>query len=115
MSRDKLFLLQPGFEDPSQPGQFFVCPHCNAIEGLLGSFPVLAARIEVQRLPFSRPRIGVVELLGEAYQSLPVLVFADGNDAPDDAETANGKRFVGSTTRILELLAERFGFPQLHQ
>ena len=47
--------------------------------------------------------------------ALPVLVFADGNDAPDDAESANGKRFVSSTTRILELLAERFGFPQLHQ
>lgn len=115
MSRDKIFLLQPGFKDPSQPGRLFICPHCNAIEGLLGSFPVLAAQIEVQRLPFSRPRNPVVGLLGEAYQSLPVLVFADGNDAPDYAGSANGKRFVSSTTRILELLAERFAFPHLHQ
>ncbi|WP_414643448.1 DUF3088 family protein [Bradyrhizobium barranii] len=33
MTGDRLFLLKPGFEDPEQPGRFFVCSHCNAIEG----------------------------------------------------------------------------------
>jgi len=50
MTGDRLFLLKPGFEDPEQPGRFFVCSHCNAIEGLLASFPGLATQIEVQRL-----------------------------------------------------------------
>ncbi|MGW9760921.1 DUF3088 family protein [Burkholderia sp. 140710038-1] len=27
MSRDVLFLLEPGFADPKHPGQRFVCPH----------------------------------------------------------------------------------------
>jgi hypothetical protein len=114
MSRDKLILLQPGFEDPAHPGQSFVCPHCNAVEGPLASFPALTARLDVERVPFSRPRQAVVALLGETNQSLPVLVFADGESAPDDAEAANGRRFISSTARILDLLAERFGFPRLH-
>jgi len=50
MIGDRLFLLKPGFEDPERPGRFFVCPHCNAIEGLLASFPGLATQIEVRRL-----------------------------------------------------------------
>ena len=115
MSRDKLFLIQPGFEDPAHPGQFFVCPDCNAIEGLLASFPLLAASLEVERVPFSRPRRAVAELLGDAHQSLPVLVFAGDDGGPSDAESANGRRFVSSPTRILELLAKRNGFPRLHR
>jgi hypothetical protein len=50
MTGDRLFLLKPRFEDPEQPGRFFVCSHCNAIEGLLASFPGLATQIEVRRL-----------------------------------------------------------------
>ena len=59
MRGDRLFLLKPGFEDPEFPGCFFVCPHCNAIEGLLASFPGLATQIEVRRLVFARPRSGI--------------------------------------------------------
>ncbi len=114
MSRDRLFLLKPGFEDPAQPGQFFVCPHCNAIEGLLGSFPGLATQIEVRRLSFERPRSGIVEVLGEQHQSLPVLVFDDTNPVPDDVKIANGKRFIDSTERILGYLAARYAFPRIH-
>jgi hypothetical protein len=115
MSHDKLFLIQPGFEDPEHPGQLFVCPHCNAIEGLLAAFPARAASLDVERVPFSRPRGAVVELLGDINQSLPVLIFASDNDVPADVESANGRRFVSSTTRILELLADRNGFPRLHR
>ena len=115
MSGDRLFLLKPGFEDPDRPGRFYVCPHCNAIEGLLGSFPGLATQVEVHHLPFARPRDGIVEILGEEHQSLPVLVFDDTRPVPNDAKVANGLRFIDSSERILQYLAERYAFPYLHE
>lgn len=114
MSRDTVYLISPGFEDPKQPGQTFICPYCNQVEGLLASFPDLAAGIDVVRVPFARPRQAVIERLGEANQSLPVLVLGDGA-APDDAERHGDVAFVNDTKRILELLAERHGFPRLHE
>ncbi|MCX5493702.1 DUF3088 domain-containing protein [Kaistia dalseonensis] len=113
MSRDKLFLIEPGFEDPTRPGERFVCPYCNQVEGLLAAFPDLATRLDVVRVPFARPRQPVIDLLGETNQSLPVLVLADG-EAPADAERHDDRAFVSDTRRILELLSERHGFPRLH-
>jgi hypothetical protein len=112
MARDKLFLIAPGFADPKHPGVSFVCPYCNAIEGLLASFPDLASAIDVERVAFLRPRQKVIEVAGEENQSLPLLILAES--PPDDAGNWNGTRFVNSTDRILELLAERHGFPRVH-
>lgn len=112
MARDKLFLISPGFADPKHPGVSFVCPYCNAIEGLLASFPDLAAPIDVERVAFLRPRQKVIEVAGEENQSLPLLILAD--NPPPDAGEWNGTRFINSTDRILELLAERHGFPRVH-
>ncbi|MDK4700624.1 DUF3088 domain-containing protein [Rhizobium sp. CNPSo 4062] len=112
MARDKLFLISPGFADPKHPGVSFVCPYCNAIEGLLASFPDLASAIDVERVAFLRPRQKVIDVAGEENQSLPLLILAE--NPPDDAGDWNGTRFVNSTDRILELLAERHGFPRLH-
>ncbi|CAN7698071.1 DUF3088 domain-containing protein [Rhizobium rhizogenes] len=113
MARDKLFLISPGFSDPKHPGTTFVCPHCNGIEGLLASFPDLAASIDVERVPFARPRQKIIDAIGEENQSLPVLILA--GEAPADAGNRNGTRFVSATDRILELLSERHGFPHLHK
>lgn len=63
MSRDRIFLIEPGFEDPQSPGELFVCPHCNAIEGLLAAFPDRAARLDIQRVPFPRPRVPVIAVV----------------------------------------------------
>jgi len=112
MSRDILFLIAPGFSDPQHPGITFVCPSCNSIEGLLLAFPALAAAIDIRRVPFARPRVEVIAAVGEDHQALPVLVLS--GDPPPDAEHANGQDFVSKTSRILELLAERHGFPRLH-
>lgn len=112
MSRDRLFLLQPGFADPQHPGDRFVCPDCLPIAGLLAADPALAARLDVVQVPFPRPRAAVIEALDEAHQSLPVLVL--GTDAPADAQTLGERRFVTDTRRILHLLAERHGFPKVH-
>ncbi|MGZ9718906.1 DUF3088 domain-containing protein [Rhizobium miluonense] len=112
MTRDKLFLISPGFADPKHPGVSFVCPYCNAIEGLLASFPDLASAIDVERVAFLRPRQKVIDVAGEENQSLPLLILAE--NPPDDAGDWNGTRFINSTDRILELLAARHGFPRLH-
>ena len=83
------------------------------VEGLLASFPYLAANLDIERLPFPRPRQAVIALLGEENQSLPALIFGDGA-IPDDAERHGEVAFIKSTRRILDLLAERHGFPRLH-
>lgn len=112
MAKDTLFLIEPGFEDPKQPGRRFVCPYCNQVEGLLASFPDLAARLDIRRVGFVRPRKAVIAAVGEENQSLPLLVLA-GNP-PEDALAHGDVRFVQDTNRILNLLAERHGFPHLH-
>ena len=102
MSRDVLLLLEPGFTDPKYPEERFICPDGAPIEGLLASDPARAARLEVQRLPFARPRQVVVDALDAEHQSLPVLI------------SLGGKHFVTDTRRILDLLAQRHGFPKVH-
>lgn len=114
MSRDRLFLLLPGFEDPKQPGRVFFCPYSNQVEGVLASHPELAAQVEINRLPFPKPRQPVADLVGEENQSLPLLVLGDARPVPADVAGANGLRFVNDTRRILELLAERHGIPFPH-
>ncbi len=99
--KDTLYLLAPGFEDPAHPGKTFYCWHCALMEGVLASFPELAARLEVRRIPWPRPRQDVVRLLGEENQSLPVLVLAEGG-------------FLNDKDAILTALSERHGFPHPH-
>ena len=112
MAKDKLYLITPGFTDPNKPGTQFVCPFCNQIEGLIKSFPELAEKVDIERVGFLRPRRPVIDAIGEANQSLPVIVF--GDNPPGDAKDHLGASFVNDTSRILELLSERHGFPRLH-
>lgn len=112
MAKDQIFLIAPGFTDPKREDGPFICPYCNQVEGLLASFPELAASVQVTRLPFARPRLPVIALIGEDNQGLPVLVL--GNNPPADARQANGHYFIDDTRRILDLLAERHGFPKVH-
>ena len=114
MQRDRLFLLQPDFEDPAYPGRRFYCWHCALMEGVLASFPHLATRLDVERTAWPRPRRAVIELVGEENQSLPLLVLAD--DAPTDLATQSyrGRRFINDKDAILEALSRRYGFPEPH-
>lgn len=111
MARDRLFLIAPGFEAPDRTDGPFVCPFCNQIEGLLASFPQLAQAIDVTRVPFARPRQAVIALVGPDNQGLPLLIL--GGAPPADAKQYGELRFVSDTNRILELLAERHGFPRV--
>lgn len=71
------------------------------MEGVLASFPDLAASLDVHRIAWPRPRRELVDLLGEDNQSLPVLVLAEGG-------------FVDNKDAILAALTERHGFPHPH-
>ena len=58
-------------------GRTFYCWHCALMEGVLASFPELTPDLEVRQIAFARPRRDVTRLIGEANQSLPVLVLAE--------------------------------------
>jgi len=114
MSLDRLYLITPGFARPNHAADArFACPDCNVLEGLLASDPLHAARLEVRRVPFERPRAEVVALLGEANQELPALIFGDDAPSPDDAQEHAGVRFINDPARIAEVLAQRHGFFRL--
>jgi hypothetical protein len=114
MTRDKLFLLHPGFEDPAYPGTIFYCWHCALIEGVLASFPKLAANIDVERVAWPRPRTAVVALLGIENQSLPVMILADGSTSTHGSGIYEGRTFLADKDGILAALSERHGFPHPH-
>jgi Protein of unknown function (DUF3088) len=114
MKRDKLFILKVDFEDPAYPSTRFYCWHCVLMEGILASFPKLAAKIDVERIAWPKPRAEVVNIIGAANQSLPVLVLSD--DAPDGLATGewNGQRFVEGKDAILRALTIRYDIPHPH-
>ncbi len=114
MSRDILFLLNPNFLDHAYPGETFYCWHCVLMEGLLSSFPQLKDQLDVVRIPWPRPRHEVVALIGEANQSLPVLILDESAPAGLETGSWNGTRFVEGKDAILNALHLRHGIPLPH-
>jgi len=114
MNKDRLFLLRPGFEDPAYPEQSFYCWHCALLEGVLASFPALARRLDVERIEWPRPRLPVIELVGEENQSLPLLILADGETSVHQTGNYQGRVFIAEKDKILAVLSERHGFPVPH-
>ena len=109
--QDTLYLLEPGFPDPKLGDASWYCPSCAQLEGLLAHAPALRERLQVVRLAFARPRQMLVELLGEAHQSCPVLVLG-GGEGGQPAPT--GKRFIAGAGPIAEYLAQAYGTPRPH-
>ncbi|MDP2337975.1 MAG: DUF3088 family protein [Bacteroidota bacterium] len=90
----KLFLLKADFKDPNlAEGKRYFCPDCAMIEGLLSYYPRLTDELEVHYVNFARPRNELVNLIGEANQSCPVLVLEDGT-------------FINEAGEIIRHLAE---------
>ena len=81
---------------------------------MLTSFPEQAARLDVERIAWPRPRHPVVALLGGENQSLPVLVLAEGVTSPHQTGTVDGRAFIADKDGILAALSERYGFPHPH-
>lgn len=114
VNRDRLFLLRPDFGDPAYPGQRFYCWHCALMKGVLASFPDLAKKLHVERIEWPRPRQGVIALVGEQNQSVPLLVLAEGESSPFQTGVYEGRAFISEKDKILAALSDRHGFPHPH-
>jgi len=107
LARERLFLLAPGFDKDGIPS---FCGPCAMVEGFLGYFPQVRETLEIVYYPFPRPRAAIVDRVGEANQSMPVLVLAGPSDHPD-VQQVNGNWFVIDPKPICRFLAERHGLP----
>lgn len=109
--KDKLFLMNPGFTNAGL-GPYY-CGDSVPVEGLLGFFPELRDRVDVNYVDFPRPRQAIVDLIGEDNQSVPVLVLAD--DAQDlsgvETQTACGRRYINDEKQIRQYLSARNDLP----
>lgn len=111
---DTIFLVKPGFQDPAFPDKNFYCWHCALIEGVLASFPDLAAKLIVKRVAWPRPRTEVIEVVGEEHQSLPLLVFGADLLTEDQTGQSPTESFIADKDAILQALTDRHGFPHPH-
>jgi len=112
--KDALFLLKPNFHDPALPKQVFFCWHCALLEGVISYYPELERHLLVQRIDWPRPRQPLIDLLGEAHQSLPVLVIGDGRRSPRATGTAQGRDFIADKDGILRELEAHYGIGAQH-
>jgi hypothetical protein len=102
MIRDRLFILDNDFADPAFGGQRrFYCKDCITLEGLLAAFPALAAKLDVIRVAYPRPRAEVIQAIGESNQNLPALALSEGGH-------------INEIEALLAALHTRHGFPERH-
>lgn len=114
MEKDKLFLLNMGFNDDNYPGEQFFCPDCTLLEGLLAKNPKLANAIEVTYVRFEKPRQAVIEWAGEQNQSLPLLVLPQGEHSDLPATEHHGRECLSDLNAILAALSARHALPKKH-
>ena len=116
MAKDILFLLKP-FRNPKAGPDVYFCTECASLEGLLSYHPELKNTVEARRIVFEKPRQEVVDLLGEALQSSPVLVLAEDSKtkAPDiQVSPKTGRRYVAGFRPIADYLAAAYQVTKLH-
>ena len=90
----KFFLLKADFLDADRnDGKRYFCSDCVMLEGLVSYYPRLSNELEVKYVNFARPRQVIIDLIGEANQSCPVLVLEDGS-------------FINETSEIIRHLTE---------
>ena len=116
---DKLFLLNPNFQDINVDGtnQNYYCPHNAMIEGLLKYYPELKNKLEIIYIDFPRPRKQLVELIGEEHQGSPCLVIS--KDVSDKVDTSYFKDigeylFINKKELIAQYLADKYQIGKPH-
>jgi hypothetical protein len=107
-ARDTLFVIRAPFSDPALDGTWF-CTSCATMEGMLLANPEWAARIDVKRMAYPRPRTEIIALIGKDNQAMPVLVLAAGSTPPADAKEAEGAFFLDEPKPIARYLAATYG------
>jgi len=110
MSHDTLFLLAPGFEDNNRREY---CPECAEIWGLLHYYPAIKHSLTIKYQPIERPRVDIVELLGDKNQNCPTLILSQESPNFDNVgiKRKNGHRFINNARDIGKYYAQRFGTP----
>lgn len=113
--RDTVFLFKPGFTDK---GKHWFCPYSAQVVGFLNYFPATRSTLDIREIDFAKPRKEVVELIGEEFQSLPVLILGPGSSVPaalrDEVAMAKGYRVISDTKTILRYLAITRELPEPH-
>ncbi len=107
-ARDTLFIIRAPFEDAALEGAWF-CTACATMEGALLANPHWANHIDVKRSDFPRPRQDIIAIIGEANQSMPVLVLAANATPPADAKEYEGVFFLDDPKPIARYLAAAYG------
>jgi Protein of unknown function (DUF3088) len=115
---DRLFLLNPGFKDLNlNQSHRYYCPHCAMIEGILQYYPHLKEELDIDYVDFARPRMAVVELLGEENQGCPVLIIHPEENPEMDLSYFKRHEqllFIDSAELIARYLAVKFGIALPH-
>lgn len=106
--KDKLFLLKPGFMDEGK-GPYF-CPGCVVVEGMLSFYPFLRDEIEVNYIDFQRPRVSLISLIGEEFQTCPKLILGGKHSVPDGMNTgkANENTYISDPLEICLYLGKTY-------
>jgi hypothetical protein len=107
-TRDTLFIIAAPFEDAALDGTWF-CVDCATMEGALLANPHWTSRIDVRRSSFPRPRQDIIAMIGEANQSMPVLVLASRSTPPSDAKEFEGVFFLDQPKSITRYLVAAYG------
>lgn len=112
---DTVFLFKPGFNDK---GEHWFCPYSAQVVGFLSYFPQARPTLDVREIDFPKPRTEVIDLIGEEFQSLPVLILAPDAAVPESLQnevaTSKGHRVISDTRAILRYLAITRELPQPH-
>ena len=118
IKKDRLFLLNPGFEDSRlEPvNQKYYCPFNAMLEGVLGYYPELREKLEITYIDFPRPRKQIVEILGEENQGLPLLIIERRNLDLSSLKVREyeGVLFLAGSDEIVKYFAMAFSIPLPH-
>ena len=110
--KDQLYLLRPGFVNAGM-GPLY-CSDSAPVEGVLSFFPQLRDILDIHYLEFPRPRQALIQALGEANQSLPVLIIAPNRQLKDqelEPNSAKGRLFFTDEKSIRHYLSTQYDLP----